>query len=150
HAQPAGEARAEVGEQALRIQRGVEDLGGGGLEHPLRRLEAILVPVERLELVQPVLGLEGVAAEAGVVANETAQRRPGERIPVDHAAANSRSAASSACTPRATASAPLHSSGALLTPPASLRTNSIALGTPASARMAASCPAPEGSSRGST
>ena len=55
HAQPAGEAVAEVGEQALRVERGVEDLGGGRLEHPPRRLEAILVPVQRLELVEPVL-----------------------------------------------------------------------------------------------
>ena len=47
------------------------------------------------------------------------------------------------------ASASVHSSGAWLTPPASLRTNSIALGTPAMAMIVASWPAPEGSSTGS-
>ena len=50
--EPPRQAVAEVGEQPLRVERRVEDLGGGGLEHLPRRLEAILVPVQRLELAR--------------------------------------------------------------------------------------------------
>ena len=53
--EPAREAVAEVGEEVLGVERGVEDLGGGGLEHAPRRLEAILVPVQRLERVEAQL-----------------------------------------------------------------------------------------------
>ena len=64
-AEPAREAVAEIGEQVLGVERGVEDLGGGGLEHAPRRLEAVLVPVQRLERVEAELRLDRVAALPG-------------------------------------------------------------------------------------
>src|SRR6476619_3057491 len=105
---------AEVGECPLRVERRAVELRRGGVQRLLRRPEQILVPVQRLELGQPVALLQLVARLARVVALEAAQRRPGQAIPVGHAPASARSAGSSARTHQSTASAPVISSGAWL------------------------------------
>src|SRR5207248_3060563 len=83
-----------------------------------RGAEQILVPVQRLELGEAVALLHLVTAGAGVVPLQALQRRARQRLPVGHAA-SSLSADSSACAQRAIASAPVDSSGAWLTHPAS-------------------------------
>src|SRR5262249_37050031 len=144
-----GHGVAEVGVRPLRVVGDIPQLGCGCLDRLRRRAEQILVPVQRLQLGQPVLLPHVVAAGAWVIPLEAAQRRPGQPIPVRHDA-SSRSADSSTCVQAASASASVHSSGLWLTPPASLRTNNMPDGTPAMPVMAASCPAPEGSSTGSS
>ena len=53
---------AEVGVGPLGVEGRVSKLGGGRVEHLLRRPEQILVPVQGLEVVEPELLLELVAA----------------------------------------------------------------------------------------
>ena len=129
-AEPARRAPSrKSANSALRVERGVEDLGGGRVEHA--RAAARSGPRSSAAARARrgrARSLERIPARARVVAHEAAQRRPREGVPVDHAPPALAARASSACTASTTASAPVCSSGAWLTPPASLRTNSIALG----------------------
>src|SRR5581483_3914488 len=71
---------------------------------------------------------------------------PRHHLALAHRRASVASAAVSTSTARSTSSALDSSSGWWLMPPFRLRTNSIAVGTPAAARIIASCPAPDTSS----